>query len=178
MGSDARGRKARPSRNGGPREWHVCPSCGWIPEHLIAGKHVPVHNARRGGRCRGSEERAVRAVVPGWVEPDGYAPAFGARQTGVRRSSAKPRRATRPAPKTNTGKPPPKPARARRRHWGFGGGPHRCPGAHLARTALTVLIEEWLKQISEFELAQGFTPKIDPRGAETLASLPLTWSTR
>jgi hypothetical protein len=41
-----------------------------------------------------------------------------------------------------------------------------------------VLIGEWLARTPEFELAQGCTPKIDPRGAEALASLPLTWSTR
>ena len=31
------------------------------------------------------------------------------------------------------------------RHWGFGGGPHRCLGSHLARIELTVIVAEWLR---------------------------------
>jgi hypothetical protein len=39
-----------------------------------------------------------------------------------------------------------------------------------------VRLGELLARIPEFKLAPGFTPKIDPRGAEALASLPLKWS--
>lgn len=46
------------------------------------------------------------------------------------------------------------------RHWGFGGGAHRCLGSHLARLELTVVIDEWLQRIPEFELAAGYTPEI------------------
>ena len=46
------------------------------------------------------------------------------------------------------------------RHWGFGGGPHRCLGSHLARMELTVIVDEWLKRIPEFELAPGYQPEI------------------
>jgi cytochrome P450 len=41
------------------------------------------------------------------------------------------------------------------RHVTFGTGPHRCPGAHLARTEMKVALEEWLKRIPEFALADG-----------------------
>jgi cytochrome P450 len=45
------------------------------------------------------------------------------------------------------------------RHWGFGGGPHRCLGSHLARIELAVIVGEWLKQIPDFELP----PRLQPR---------------
>jgi cytochrome P450 len=45
-------------------------------------------------------------------------------------------------------------------HWGFGGGPHRCLGSHLARMELTLIIEEWLKRVPDFELATAEVPEI------------------
>jgi cytochrome P450 len=45
-------------------------------------------------------------------------------------------------------------------HWGFGGGPHRCLGSHLARMELTLIVEEWLKRVPDFELAPGPDPQI------------------
>lgn len=36
----------------------------------------------------------------------------------------------------------------------FGQGAHRCVGANLARSELTIFIEEWLKRIPDFELAE------------------------
>jgi hypothetical protein len=63
------------------------------------------------------------------------------------------------------------------RHWGFGGGPHRCLGSHLARIELTVIVGEWLKQIPDFELAPGYTPEISfPSKTFALKELPLSWS--
>jgi len=60
------------------------------------------------------------------------------------------------------------------RHWGFGGGPHRCIGSHLARIELTVIVDEWLRQIPDFELPQGYTPDIKfPSKSFALKSLPL-----
>ena len=38
------------------------------------------------------------------------------------------------------------------RHWGYGGGPHRCLGSHLARMELNLVVTEWLSRIPEFEL--------------------------
>jgi cytochrome P450 len=60
------------------------------------------------------------------------------------------------------------------RHWGFGGGPHRCIGSHLARIELTVIVDEWLRQIPDFELPQGYAPDIKfPSKSFALKSLPL-----
>jgi len=62
------------------------------------------------------------------------------------------------------------------RHWGFGGGVHRCLGSHLARLQLTVILVEWLKQIPDFELPQDYTPDIKfPSTSFALKSLPLSW---
>ncbi len=63
------------------------------------------------------------------------------------------------------------------RHWGFGGGPHRCLGSHLARMKLAVVVEEWLRRIPEFTMPQGYTPEITfPSKGFALASLPLSWA--
>jgi len=63
------------------------------------------------------------------------------------------------------------------RHWGFGGGPHRCLGSHLARLELTVVVKEWLKQIPDFELPPGYTPDITfPSKTHALKELPLSWA--
>ncbi len=65
------------------------------------------------------------------------------------------------------------------RHWGFGGGPHRCLGAHLARMELNLIIEEWLRRVPDFELEPGFTPRIGwPANTYSLTSLPLHWAAR
>lgn len=60
------------------------------------------------------------------------------------------------------------------KHWGFGGGPHRCLGAHLARMELKLVVTEWLYRIMEFELAPGYVPEITwPSATCTLPTLPL-----
>ncbi|OOK76831.1 cytochrome P450 family protein [Mycobacterium kansasii] len=62
------------------------------------------------------------------------------------------------------------------RHWGFGGGPHRCLGSHLARLELTLVVGEWLKRIPDFGLAPGYTPEIQfPSKSFALKTLPLRW---
>jgi cytochrome P450 len=62
------------------------------------------------------------------------------------------------------------------RHWGFGGGPHRCLGSHLARMELTLIVNEWLKRVPDFELAPGYTPEIVfPANTFTYSSLPLRY---
>ncbi|WP_178358399.1 cytochrome P450 [Mycolicibacterium hippocampi] len=60
------------------------------------------------------------------------------------------------------------------KHWGFGGGPHRCLGAHLARMELKLVVSEWLSRIPDFELAAGFDPQITwPSATCTLPELPI-----
>lgn len=60
------------------------------------------------------------------------------------------------------------------KHWGFGGGPHRCLGAHLARMELKLVVSEWLSRIPDFELAPGFVPEITwPAATCTLPELPI-----
>jgi cytochrome P450 len=62
------------------------------------------------------------------------------------------------------------------RHWGFGGGPHRCLGSHLARIELTVIVAEWLTQIPDFELPADYSPVINyPSKSFALKELPLRW---
>ena len=59
-------------------------------------------------------------------------------------------------------------------HWGFGGGPHRCLGSHLARMELSLIVEEWLKRVPEFDLAPGCAPEIVfPANTFALGSLLL-----
>ncbi|HUY22073.1 MAG TPA: cytochrome P450 [Acidimicrobiales bacterium] len=45
--------------------------------------------------------------------------------------------------------------RAHNRHVAFGSGIHRCAGSNLARMELRVALEEWLRRIPEFRLADG-----------------------
>ena len=60
------------------------------------------------------------------------------------------------------------------RHWGFGGGPHRCLGSHLARMELTLIVGEWLRRIPEFSLEPSYEPQIVfPANTFGLRSLPL-----
>ncbi|KUI34909.1 cytochrome [Mycobacterium sp. IS-1590] len=60
------------------------------------------------------------------------------------------------------------------KHWGFGGGPHRCLGAHLARMELRLVVTEWLTRISEFDLIEGYVPEITwPSATCSLRELPL-----
>ncbi len=60
------------------------------------------------------------------------------------------------------------------KHWGFGGGPHRCVGSHLARMEMNVVVTEWLRRIPDFELAHGYRPEIIwPSPTCTLPLLPL-----
>lgn len=45
--------------------------------------------------------------------------------------------------------------RAENRHVAFGVGIHRCAGSNLARMELRVAIEEWIRQIPSFRIAEG-----------------------
>jgi cytochrome P450 len=60
------------------------------------------------------------------------------------------------------------------RHWGFGGGPHRCLGSHLARMELTLIVDEWLLRIPHFSVEPGYEPEVEfPANTFSLSRLPL-----
>jgi cytochrome P450 len=62
------------------------------------------------------------------------------------------------------------------RHWGFGGGPHRCLGSHLARLELRLVLTEWLRRIPDFEVLPGFEPLVEwPAPSLALLKLPLVF---
>jgi cytochrome P450 len=63
------------------------------------------------------------------------------------------------------------------RHWGFGGGPHRCIGSHLARLQLSAVLTAWLRLIPDFDVPPDYVPEITfPSSYFALKELPLTWS--
>jgi cytochrome P450 len=62
------------------------------------------------------------------------------------------------------------------RHIGFGVGPHRCAGSHLARVELAIALEEWHRRIPEYEVEPGFEPRyIIGTTVFRLDALPLVW---
>jgi len=61
-------------------------------------------------------------------------------------------------------------------HLTFGGGPHRCMGAMLARTELQIFVEEWLARIPDFSIRPDFDVKVRSRVVTTIPALPLVWA--
>lgn len=59
-------------------------------------------------------------------------------------------------------------------HLGFGAGPHRCLGMHLARHELVIAINEWHKRIPDYEIAT-MEPLTERGGQLSLKKLPLRW---
>ncbi|MEE3753034.1 cytochrome P450 [Mycobacterium intracellulare] len=65
---------------------------------------------------------------------------------------------------------------AGRGHLSFGGGIHRCLGSHLARRELRLIVEEFHARISDYEIPDGYEPRIAwPTGTYHLESLPLVF---
>lgn len=62
------------------------------------------------------------------------------------------------------------------RHIGFGAGPHRCLGSHLARQELTVVLQEWHRLIPDYDLADPAAVTEHTGGVYGIESLPLTWT--
>ena len=59
-------------------------------------------------------------------------------------------------------------------HLGFGAGPHRCLGMHLARAELAIVLREWHERIGDYWIDPNAA--ITERGSQlTLRSLPLRW---
>jgi len=64
------------------------------------------------------------------------------------------------------------------RNLAFGGGPHGCLGAHLARMEMRVVIEEWHRRIPDYEVAPGACVGAGwPAALIGLDSLPLVFGT-
>jgi cytochrome P450 len=64
------------------------------------------------------------------------------------------------------------------RNLAFGGGPHGCLGAHLARMEMRVAIEEWHRRIPDYEVAPGACVSAEwPAALIGLDSLPLVFGT-
>lgn len=61
-------------------------------------------------------------------------------------------------------------------HLGFGAGPHRCVGSHLARAEVKVFLEEWVKRVDRFRI--DTSDEIETRGGHVWSplALPLAWA--
>jgi cytochrome P450 len=58
----------------------------------------------------------------------------------------------------------------------FGQGVHRCPGSYLAKTEVTILLEEWLLRIPDFEVEPGAEITVSTGTTSGILNLPLRWS--
>ncbi|SCW60049.1 Cytochrome P450 [Sphingobium faniae] len=62
-----------------------------------------------------------------------------------------------------------------RNYAAFGNGPHRCPGATLARSEMRIFLEEWLARIPDFTLAPDDRPTFGAGMVNAVLRLPLVW---
>lgn len=58
----------------------------------------------------------------------------------------------------------------------FGQGIHHCPGSFLAKTEVTILLEEWLPRIPDFEIQPGANVTVSTGTTSGILNLPLMWS--
>jgi cytochrome P450 len=68
--------------------------------------------------------------------------------------------------------------RSRPLHNTFGSGVHRCAGIHLARTEITVTLQEWLSRVPEFKVVDGAKPKYLTGMVATVENIQLEWTPR
>jgi len=57
----------------------------------------------------------------------------------------------------------------------FGGGPHTCPGAVLARREIRIFLEEWLRRIPDFTIRDGSRPVQATGMVNGVLELQLVW---
>lgn len=60
-------------------------------------------------------------------------------------------------------------------HSTFAAGPHRCVGMHLARLEVLVTLQEWLKRIPAFRLADERAPIYRAGIVASVENVPLVW---
>ena len=65
--------------------------------------------------------------------------------------------------------------RENNRHIGFGGGPHRCVGSHLARTEIIATIQEVLPRLPNLRTKPGSVLRFYSAGLVGLTTLPVVW---
>jgi cytochrome P450 len=58
----------------------------------------------------------------------------------------------------------------------FGHGPHRCPGAFLAKAEVRILLQEWLPRIPDFELEPDARIHVSTGVTAGIFRLPLRWA--
>ena len=63
------------------------------------------------------------------------------------------------------------------KHSTFAHGPHRCAGLHLARMEATITLQEWIKRIPEFRLADGARPIYHSGIVAAVENVPMVWPT-
>jgi cytochrome P450 len=61
-------------------------------------------------------------------------------------------------------------------HLTFGAGPHRCVGSHLAKTEVTIALQEWLRRIPDFSIAAGALIQGHLGPTMGFSQLPLVWA--
>lgn len=66
--------------------------------------------------------------------------------------------------------------RSPNRHIAFSYGPHRCIGSHLARRELVIAIEEWMRLVPPFKIADDDGVCMHGGVVFGVDTLPLTWS--
>lgn len=65
--------------------------------------------------------------------------------------------------------------RKERAHLAFSTGPHVCVGNYLAKAEMRIFVEEWLRRVPRFRVADDYHPLFRAGLVMALNSLPLEW---